>query len=172
MPTLQPKTKPRFGLRSKNPETPQPATQPEATSPLTPVERHASPVSGTLTFLDSKVGDVILLIGMVALTAAKFVSDHKMMALNLFFIVILLSGYAVGKRFGLIMSFLTLSLVWGYYMIDPEPFLQYYSPDTLYYNLAAWSGFLIVAGWLGQVVAENIHSKPSTPNMYFQHHLE
>lgn len=165
MPTLHPNTPNNVSPRPKYPEASQEAEPQPATGPV-------SPVSGTLTFLNSKASDIILLIGLVTLTAAKFISDHKMIALNLFFIVILASGYAVGKRFGLIMSFLTLALVWGYVLFDPVPFLQYYSPDTLYYQLAGWSGFLIVAGWLGQFVAENIHDKTRAPSWYFQHHLE
>lgn len=136
---------------------PESATQPQRTrDPNFQVDAG----SGKPSFLKSKSSDVFLLVCLTGLTVVKFVTDEKLMALNLFFVVVLGAGYAVGKRYGILMAFLTQLLVWAFILSDPAPFLAHYNEDTLYFHMTLWSGFLILAGWLGGVLAKAIHGTP------------
>lgn len=108
----------------------------------------------------SKASEIILLIALVGLTTIKFATEDKLMSLNFFFVVVLAAGYTVSKRFGVLTAFLTLLIVWAFILSDPTAFLAHYDQDTLNYHMTLWSGFLILAGWLGGALSKAIHGSP------------
>lgn len=117
-------------------------------------------ISNDQTFLGTKLNDIFLLTVLIGLTVIKFSTEDKLMSLNFFFIVILATGYTLGKRFAILTAFLTILIVWGFILSDKTPFLIHYNDDMLNYYMTLWSGFLILAGWLGGAFAKSIHGEP------------
>jgi len=117
-------------------------------------------ISDDPSFLRDNLNDIILLTVLISLTVIKFATEDKLMSLNLFFIVILVTGYTLGKRFAVLTAFLTILIVWAFILSDKTPFLLHYSNDILNFYMALWSGFLILTGWLGSVLGKYIRGKP------------
>lgn len=117
-------------------------------------------ISDDPSFLRDNLNDIILLTVLISLTVIKFATEDKLMSLNLFFIVILVTGYTLGKRFAVLTAFLTILIVWAFILSDKTPFLLHYSNDILNFYMALWSGFLILAGWLGSVLGKCIRGEP------------
>lgn len=117
-------------------------------------------ISDDPSFLRDNLNDIILLTVLIGLTAIKFSTEDKLMSLNFFFVVILVAGYTLGKRFAVLTAFLTILIVWAFILSDKTPFLIHYSNDILNFYMALWSGFLILTGWLGSVLGKCIRGKP------------
>ena len=117
-------------------------------------------ISDDPSFLRDNLNDIILLTVLIGLTVIKFATEDKLMSLNLFFIVILVTGYTLGKRFAVLTAFLTILIVWAFILSDKTPFLIHYSNDILNFYMTLWSGFLILTGWLGSVLGKCIRGEP------------
>ena len=117
-------------------------------------------ISDDQSFLRDNLNDIVLLTILIGLTVIKFATEDKLMFLNLFFIVILITGYTLGKRFAVLTAFLTILIVWAFILSDKTPFLIHYSNDILNFYMTLWSGFLILTGWLGSVLAKSIRGEP------------
>jgi K+-sensing histidine kinase KdpD len=111
-------------------------------------------ISDDQSFLRDNLNDIVLLIVLIGLTVIKFATEDKLMSLNLFFIVILVTGYTLGKRVAVLTAFLTILIVWAFILSDKTPFLIHYSNDILNFYMTLWSGFLILTGWLGSALAK------------------
>jgi K+-sensing histidine kinase KdpD len=118
-------------------------------------------ISDDPSFLRDNLNDIILLTVLIGLTAIKFSTEDKLMSLNFFFVVILVAGYTLGKRFAVLTAFLTILIVWAFILSDKTPFLLHYSNDILNFYMVLWSGFLILAGWLGSVLGKCIRGEPN-----------
>ena len=133
-------------------------------------------ISDDPSFLRDNINDIVLLIVLIGLTVIKFATEDKLMSLNLFFIVILVTGYTLGKRFAVLTAFLTILIVWAFILSDKTPFLIHYSNDILNFYMTLWSGFLILTGWLGSALAktfqreteENEEPSPSLTKKYYK----
>ena len=117
-------------------------------------------ISDDPSFLRDNLNDIILLTVLIGLTAIKFSTEDKLMSLNFFFVVILVAGYTLGKRFAVLTAFLTILIVWAFILSDKAPFLIHYSNDILNFYMTLWSGFLILTGWLGSVLGKCIRGEP------------
>jgi K+-sensing histidine kinase KdpD len=117
-------------------------------------------ISDDPSFLRDNLNDIILLTVLIGLTVIKFATEDKLMSLNFFFIVVLVAGHTLGKRFAVLTALLTILIVWAFILSDKTPFLVHYSNDILNFYMALWSGFLILAGWLGSALGKCIRGKP------------
>jgi len=83
-----------------------------------------------------------------------------LVTLNFFHLVILLTGYTLGKRFAVLAAFLTILIVWAFVLADKSPYLMYLSNDELNMQLTTWSCLLILMGWTGSFLAKTFQKKP------------
>ena len=116
-------------------------------------------ISDDQSFLRDNLNDIILLTVLIGLTAIKFAAEDKLMSLNFFFIVILVAGYTLGKRFAVLTAFLTILIVWAFILSDKAHFLIHHSNNILIFYMTLWSGFLILTGWLGSVLGKSIRGE-------------
>ncbi|TDJ60961.1 MAG: hypothetical protein E2O41_01395 [Nitrospina sp.] len=119
-------------------------------------------------YIQNNLSDLIIVIVLASLTGIKFFMDAQLTALYFFFIVILGTGYALGKRFAVLTAFLTILVVWAFILSDKAPFLVQHSSDILYFYMTLWGGFLVLTGWLGSALAKTIHeyNEEATPANY------
>jgi hypothetical protein len=80
--------------------------------------------------------------------------------LNFFHLVILLTGYTLGKRFAVHAAFLTILIVWAFILTDKNLYLIHLSEYELNLYMTVWSGLLIMMGWFGSHLANVFHKKP------------
>ena len=114
-------------------------------------------ISYLQTYIQKNLSDFIILTILTSLTVIKFFMDAQLTSLYFFFIVVLGTGYAPGKRFAVLTAFLTILIVWAFILSDKTPFLIQYRSDILNLYMTLWSGFLVLTGWLGSALAKSIH---------------
>ena len=111
-------------------------------------------------YLQDNLNDIILVIILISLTVFNFFAEANLATLNFFHLVILLTGYTLGKRFAVHAAFLTILIVWAFILADKSPYLMYLSNDELNLHMTLWSGLLILMGWIGSFLAKTFHKKP------------
>jgi len=112
------------------------------------------------TYWQDNLHDIILVIILISLTVFNFFAEANLATLNFFYLVILLTGYTLGKRFAVHAAFLTILIVWAFILADKSPYLMYLSNDELNLHMTLWSGLLILMGWIGSFLAKTFHKKP------------
>ncbi len=112
------------------------------------------------TYLQDNLNDIFLLIILISLTVINFFVEAKLVSLNFFYLVILLAGYSLGKRFAVLLAFLTILIVWAFILADANPYLMYLSNAELNLHMTLWGGLLIMMGWFGSFLAKTFHKKP------------
>ncbi len=111
-------------------------------------------------YLQNNLHDIILLIILISLMVINFFVEAKLVSLNFFFLVILLSGYTLGKRSAVLLAFLTILIVWAFILADANPYLMYLNEIELNLHMTLWGGLLIMMGWFGSFLAKIFHKKP------------
>ncbi len=112
------------------------------------------------TYGQGQWDDIILLIILVSLLVINFFVEAKVVSLNFFYLVILLSGYTLGKRSAVLLAFLTILIVWAFILTDKNPYLISLNEYELNLRMTLWSGLLILMGWFGSFLAKIFHKKP------------
>ena len=112
------------------------------------------------TYWQDNLSDIILLIILISLTAFNFIVETKLISLNFFYLVILLTGYTLGKRSAVLLAFFTVLIVWAFILADKIPYLIHLSEYELNLYMTVWSGLLIMMGWFGSFLANMFHKKP------------
>ena len=99
---------------------------------------------------------IVLSILRAAVFINYFVYANKLAFLDLFYLLVVLAGYYIGKRFAIQGAFFTILLVWVFILADQN---KYYSVGGAFeanLNLMVWGGFLILAAWLIGTLSENL----------------
>ena len=112
------------------------------------------------TVFRDDLNDIVLLIILVSLTTINFFVETKLISLNFFYLVILLTGYTLGKRTAVLLAFFTSLIVWAFILTDKNPYLIHFSEYELNLYMTVWSGLLIMMGWFGSHLANVFHKKP------------
>ena len=85
-----------------------------------------------------------------------FVYANKLAFLDMFYLLVVLAGYYIGKRFAILGAFFIILMVWVFILADGN---KYYSAGDAFeanLNLTVWGGFLILAAWLIGTLSENL----------------
>jgi len=123
-------------------------------------EELKGPIDRLQTYWQDNLNDIILLIILISLTVFNFFAEANLATLNFFHLVILLTGYTLGKRFAVHAAFLTILIVWAFILGDKSPYLIYLSTYELNLQMTLWGGLLIMMGWFGSFLAKIFHKKP------------
>ncbi len=111
-------------------------------------------------YLQDNLNDIILVIILISLTVFNFFAEANLATLNFFHLVILLTGYTLGKRFAVHAAFLTILIVWAFILADANPYLRYLNEIELNLHMTLWGGLLIMMGWFGSFLAKIFHKNP------------
>ena len=77
-----------------------------------------------------------------------FVYANKLAFLDLFYLLVVLAGYYIGKRFAILGAFFTILMVWVFILVDRNKYYSIGDTFAANLNLTVWGGFLILAAWL------------------------
>ena len=111
------------------------------------------------TYFRDNFQDIILLTLLTTSAIINFFIEAKLASLDFFFIVILITGHSLGKRFAVLSALLTILIVWAFILVDKTPYLVNYTNDMLNFYMILWSGFLILTGWLGSALGKFLRRK-------------
>jgi len=112
------------------------------------------------TYWQDNLTDILLVIILAGLTVFNFFAEANLATLNFFHLVILLTGYTLGKRFAVLAAFFTILIVWAFILADKSPYLMYLSNYELNLQMTIWSCLLILMGWIGSFLAKTFQKKP------------
>lgn len=82
----------------------------------------------------------------VAIVVLNYFVVQKLAFLNLFFLPVLVSGYALGRRSAVLISFLSVLLITFYAVVVPNSFFPNGVSLVPILNLVIWGSFLLLAG--------------------------
>ncbi len=85
-----------------------------------------------------------------------FVYANKLAFLDLFYLLVVLAGYYLGKRFAILGAFFTILMVWVFILGDQNKYYPVGGTFEANLNLMVWGGFLILAAWLIGTLSENL----------------
>jgi hypothetical protein len=97
-------------------------------------------------YLTKNSEQMLALIILVGVPAITYLVPYKLVFLNFFFIVILLSVYFVEAHKALMGGVLTTLLVAVFVYYFPSSFVPTFTELDLWMNILAWSSFLILTG--------------------------
>ncbi|MCH7500759.1 MAG: hypothetical protein IH886_12240 [Nitrospinae bacterium] len=107
-------------------------------------------------YLIKHIEDTIVLSILGAAVFINYFVYAKLAFLDCFYLLVVLAGYYLGKRFAILGAFFTILLVWVFILADQNN--NYAIRDTFEanLNLMVWGGFLILAAWLIGTLSENL----------------
>jgi signal transduction histidine kinase len=107
-------------------------------------------------YLLKHVQDAIILSILVGAVFVNYFIYAKIAFLDFFYLLIVLAGYYIGKRFAILGAFFAILIVWVFILTDKK---EYYSASSAFQanlNLTVWGGFLILAAWLIGTLSEKL----------------
>ena len=107
-------------------------------------------------YLIKHIQDTLVLSILAAVMFVNYFVYAKLAFLDFFYLLVVLAGYYIGKRFAILGAFFTILMVWVFILANGS---QYYSVQNAIetnLNLTVWGGFLILAAWLIGTLSENL----------------
>ena len=98
--------------------------------------------------------DIIILLTLLSAAAIHYFIYSKVAFLDVFYLLIVLGGYYVGKRLAILGAFFAIIMVWVFVLANESPYLEPDSPLNTHLDLTVWGGFLILAAWLVGTLSE------------------
>ncbi len=98
--------------------------------------------------------DIIILLTLLSAAAIHYFIYSKVAFLDVFYLLIVLGGYYVGKRLAILGAFFAIIMVWAFVLVNENPYLEPDNPLNTHLDLTVWGGFLILAAWLVGTLSE------------------
>ena len=107
-------------------------------------------------YLQKHVQDAIILSILAGAVFVNYFVHAKIAFLDFFYLLVVLAGYYIGKRFAVLGAFFAILLVWVFILSGKNELYSVSSSFQANLNLAVWGGFLILAAWLIGTLSENL----------------
>ena len=118
-------------------------------------------------FLIRHFEQILVAIILIAAFAGTYLIEEKSIVLNFYYLPVLVAGYFLGRRTGVLTAVLSILVVLLFVMIFPQRFL---GGDVFWHSLArlsSWGGFLILASiTVGTLYEENERQLQDLKNAY------
>ena len=106
--------------------------------------------------------NIFVLMTLLSTAAVNYLVPAKLAFLNFYFLPIILAGYYLGRRSAVLGALLCALMMSIYVILFPEAFETSGRRGDVYTYIAAWAGFLILAGAvvgrLQEKLAEEVHT--------------
>jgi len=116
-------------------------------------------VNSIKKYLLKHAEDAIVLSILVGAVFVNYFVYAKIAFLDFFYLLVVLAGYYIGKRFAILGAFFAILLVWVFILSDRKEYYSISSAFQANLNLTVWGGFLILAAWLIGTLSENLRSE-------------
>jgi adenylate cyclase len=114
------------------------------------------------TYLLSNFENLFVLVTLLSTAVVNHFVPAKLAFLNFYFLPIILAGYYLGRRSAVLGALLCSLMIAIYVVLFPDAFKTGGASRDVYTHIAAWAGFLILAGAvvgrLQERLAEQVHT--------------
>lgn len=110
-------------------------------------------------YLLKHIQDAIVLSILSAVVAVNYFIHAKLAFLDFFYLLVVLSGYYIGKQFAILGAFFTILMVWVFILADKGGNYSSGSLTETQLDLTVWGGFLILAAWLIGTLSEKLRNE-------------
>ena len=118
-------------------------------------------------FLIRHFEKILVLIILIAAFAGTYFIEEKAIVLNFYYLPVLVAGYFLGRRMGVLTAVLSILAVLYFVLISPQ---RFFGEKVFWYSIAklsSWSGFLILASvTVGTLYEENERRLQDLKNAY------
>jgi signal transduction histidine kinase len=113
-------------------------------------------MSSLKKYLLKHAQDAIVLSILMGATFINYFVYSKIAFLDFFYLLIVLAGYYIGKRFAVLGAFFAILLVWIFILTDKKEYYPISNGSQADFNLVVWAGFLILSAWLIGTLSEKL----------------
>ncbi len=103
--------------------------------------------------------DAIVLAILAAAVGVNYFIYAKLAFLDFFYLLVVLAGYYIGKRFAILGAFFTILIVWVFILADKGQYYKAGGTSDTNLDLTVWGGFLILAAWLIGTLSEKLRDE-------------
>jgi len=118
-------------------------------------------------FLIRHFEKILVLIILIAAFAGTYFIEEEAIVLNFYYLPVLVAGYFLGRRMGVLTAVLSILTVLYFVLISPQ---RFFGEKVFWYSIAklsSWSGFLILASvTVGTLYEENERRLQDLKNAY------
>jgi len=107
-------------------------------------------------YILDNIEDTVILGILAAAVMINFFLYSKLAFLDFFYLLIVLAGYYLGKRFAVLGAFFSILMVWAFILSDSKEYVSPLTSFEIQLNLTVWGGFLILAAWLIGSLSEKL----------------
>jgi signal transduction histidine kinase len=107
-------------------------------------------------YLLKHLQEVIILSILVGATFINYFVYTKIAFLDFFYLLVVLAGYYIGKRFAVLGAFFAILLVCIFILTDQKEYNGANTELLASINIAVWGGFLILSAWLIGTLSEKL----------------
>ena len=107
-------------------------------------------------YLLKHIEDTIVLSILGSAVFINYFVYAKLAFLDMFYLLVVLAGYYIGKRFAILGAFFIILMVWVFILADGNKYSSAGGAFEANLNLTVWGGFLILAAWLIGTLSENL----------------
>ena len=105
-------------------------------------------------FTEKHWEDIVILLTLLSVAAIHYFIYSKIAFLDFFYLVIVLAGYYVGKKFAILGAFFAIVMVCVFILVNENYYFGSNNPLDTQLDLTVWGGFLILAAWLVGTLSE------------------
>lgn len=113
---------------------------------------------------DKKYADAVILTIMLSAVIINYFIYSKLAFLDFYFLLVVIAGYTLGKRFAVLGAFFTILMVWIFILANKGEYLNYSGINDIHLNLTVWGGFLVLAAWLIGSLSEKLKEELKESN--------
>ena len=113
---------------------------------------------------DKKYADAVILTIMLSAVIINYFIYSKLAFLDFYFLLVVIAGYTLGKRFAVLGAFFTILMVWIFILANKGEYLSNSDINDIHLNLTVWGGFLVLAAWLIGSLSEKLKEELKESN--------
>ena len=108
-------------------------------------------------YLLKHIQETIILSILLTAVFVNYFIYPKIAFLDCFYLLVVLAGYYIGKRFAVLGAFFTILMVWVFILAEQnQDYPSFSEAFDANLNLTVWGGFLILAAWLIGTLSEKL----------------
>lgn len=115
-------------------------------------------------YIKENLSEVIILSILLGVVVINYCIYNKIAFLDMFYLLAVLAGYYIGRRFAVLGSFLAILLVWYFMVTNQEDTIPIKTALDFNLNMTVWASFLILAAWLIGTLTENLRKELQESN--------
>ncbi|CAI2717203.1 sensor histidine kinase [Nitrospina watsonii] len=115
-------------------------------------------------YIKQNLSEVIILSILLGVVAINYFIYSKIAFLDMFYLLAVLAGYYIGRRFAVLGAFLAILLVWYFLLANQDQPITLESRFDFNMNMTVWASFLILAAWLIGTLTENLRKELKESN--------